>query len=164
LLTENFPEQRFLQALFLEETQRGLVAVSSYLLPDTAIAAAELNLLQYPKRPIALVLNAGPVTAEDVERKRAAISRILSRITRENRHIALAVANVDDWIMTDSRIRTSFDSDPTTRDNRYERAARIGGLVAAQPLNREEIGRAIPEFQALAEFIAQKTHVPQATA
>ena len=158
LLTENRAEQLFLMAIFLEERRRGLIEVSSFLLPDTAVSAAELYLLQRPERPIALILNAGHKAPEQIEKKRAVLRRILSKITRKNWHISLANPNVDAWVMADPDVKAEFEADPAAKDNRHEQAARIGDIAARRDLDREKIGESHPEFAALVEYIKVHSH------
>lgn len=161
LLAENLPEHRLLEAIFLDERQRGLVEVSSFLTPDAALGAAELFLLQHPERPVALVLNTGTDHSERIAAQRKVTRRVLSRITPDGWHLALAIPDVDAWVMADSRLRQAFESDETTRRSRYERAVRIGDLARDLPVDHEAIGRAHPEFAALAEFINRHATVPQ---
>ncbi|MDR3639093.1 MAG: hypothetical protein P4L84_35135 [Isosphaeraceae bacterium] len=159
LLAENLPEHRFLEAIFLEERRAGLVTVSSYLLPSTALAAAELYLLQDRQRPIALVLNSGTKVPEQIERKRASLQRVLSRITPEHWLVVLAIPDVDSWIMADPQVQERMAADLAFRESRDERSARIAELARTHPLDRNAIGQAHPEFRDLVGFIEQHTSV-----
>jgi hypothetical protein len=168
LISENLPEQSFLQAIFLEEWRRGLVGFGSYLTPDGALSGAELHLLRNlgrrEKQPIALVLNAGSRPLEVIARKRAAIGRDLSKISRGNWHVTLAIPKVDAWVLADPAVRAGFEADEATRDNRYEQSRRIREIAERRPIDRQLIAASHPEFVELAEYIREKTAVPQPTA
>ncbi len=162
LITENLPEQRFLEAIFRPEIERGAVQVDSALTASAATGIAEYSLLSYPGRPVALVLNAGgryPLTDEDLE----ATIRILSKASRSDWCFVPADPDVDAWVMADPRVRAGFESDETTRNNLHERAARIGDLARARPIDRAAIGRSHPSFRDLDNFIKQHTSALQPT-
>lgn len=163
LVTANLPDHRILEAIFLEESRAGLIEVSSYDLPNSALAGAELNLLQYPDRAVALVLNAGTDVSEKVDRKRAGFRRYLARITRKNWIVVLAVPDVDSWVADDPRVRERMTTDPAFRDSLDERAVRIEELASAHPLDRSAIGQAHPEFRTLLDFIEKHTSAHAST-
>src|SRR4051794_12318444 len=79
LLTEDLPEHRALEALFLPERRSGAVRVSSYLTSSAAIGAAEMSLLERPDVAVALVLNADTEDPLKIEERRQVVRRILYR-------------------------------------------------------------------------------------
>jgi hypothetical protein len=161
LMAENLPEHRILEAIFLPERTAGLLKVSSYLTSSAAVAAAVGSVLERPDVPLALVLNTKTDDPAKIDDERRTISRILYRNGPADWHVALAVPDVDSWLMADPRVRQVFEADEVTRTDRYERAVRAIDLARAAPIDREAIGRAHPEFRALNEFIVENTRVPQ---
>lgn len=162
LITQDLPEQRFLEAIFRPEVELGTVQVDSGLTVSAAIGIAEYSLLSYPGRPVALVLNTGgryPLTNEDLE----ATIRILSDASPSPWCFVPADPDIDAWVMADSRVRACFISDETTRNSVSERAARIGDLARDEPLDRAAIGQSHPSFRDLDSFIRQHASALQPT-
>ncbi len=163
MIAENLPDQRCLEAIFLEEIERGALQVDSTLTASAATSIAEYSLMTAPERPIALVCNAHTTDPDAIDDERGAVRRILGRVAHSGWHVAWAYPNVDAWILADPRVRGIFDGDEVTRRSRYDRAVRIGPLARTQAIDRDAIGRAFPDFRALVAFIERHAFVPQPT-
>src|SRR5688500_7078178 len=96
LITENLPEQRFLEAIFLREVDDlKTVEVDSALTASAATGIAEYALMEHPERPVALVINTDTEDPEEIEEEvRGPVHRILAQITPTGWHVALAIPKV----------------------------------------------------------------------
>src|SRR4051812_25188647 len=104
ILAENLPEQRFLEAIFREELEHDLVEISSWLTSSAVIGIAQRTLLEQPERPVALVLNTNTRDPREIDVQGRTVRRILARITPDGWHVALAIPEVDVWVLADPRI------------------------------------------------------------
>jgi hypothetical protein len=166
LFTEKLADRRFMEAIFLEEEARGLVEIEAELTSSGAVTAAMTVLSDHPERLIAVAINADTNDPREVKAIRGSAWRLLAQLTDgdENWHVAVAVPRIDAWILADPRIAQAFQADEATRKSRYAQAEQIGELARQAPLDRAAIGRACPEFAALAEFIKRHAPVPEPTA
>ncbi len=164
LLAENLPEQRFLQAIFRQERKASLPEVSSYLLAESAIGAAQLYLLQDPDRPVALVLN-------EADRDRAAdrrreIESFLGRLARpDNFLLTFAIPDVDAWIRADPVVEIARRTNPLLSEDRHKFAANLARELGDHPIGRDAIAARFPEFRELRDFLetsilAMRSSVP----
>jgi len=146
---ENLPEKRFAEALL----QPYAAEIIDGLTTSGAIALAELSLLEYPERPVAVLLNAPAGDRRESEQSRATVKRILARAAPEGWYVGVAIPRLDAWAMTDPRIKQDFESYLQGRANYLDRAVRIGELTKSQPFDPSELYRKSDDFKGLVEFL-----------
>ena len=160
VFTENAKGKALLETILGREYERGAIGVGSVSTSSAVISNAELTLLTYPRQPVALVFNVDTFEPYRLDDERDAARRILGRVARSGWLDVWANPDVSSWIMADPRIRRRVEEDGETVGNYQGRAYLIRDWVRDEPIDREAIARAHPEFRGLADFIEE--HAPAA--
>jgi hypothetical protein len=171
VVTVNLPQQRYLEAILNEYVRAEKVKIESRLLRDSALAAAESFLLQYPDRHVAIVLETHSTEPDDIMEFDASTRRRVSLAdpSGDRWHLALAIPRLDAWALVDDHIRQQVQQagiwqDPETASLQIDRqkiensnylnlASKISSFVQAHPFNLEALKHKSRQCRELCEFI-----------
>jgi hypothetical protein len=119
LLVEGRPQRQFVDAIFQELIQAGMIRTVSYHNRDSALGVAESFLLRNPDRFVAIVLETRATEPWKISEFDLAVRRrVLKFIPNDNLwHIAMAVPDLKAWALIDDHIRHEYEKihqDPAT--------------------------------------------------
>lgn len=146
--TVNLPEQRVLEAILRDRILRKEIVIESGLGGTSILSITSSILLREPDQPVALVLNAEGEEPGELHRL---IYRYMPGL--DTWVDALAVPDVDAWAWADPRLAEIFRSRPRLAEDRYHRAAEIGGLTSEVPFDVAALREKEEEFRRLEEFL-----------
>ena len=183
LLVENFPQQRFAEAIFQDKIESKAIRVFKFFTLGTTLGAAESSLLSHPDRPVAVLLETQSQDVQIIRDLDETAKNRLIRVSpaRERWHVALAIPRLDAWALTDDHIRQEYDKirqDPASatdekgreaieRNNYLNLAARMSSFVQDRPFDLENLKRKSRQCRELCEFIERSFEpvtVPTTTA
>jgi hypothetical protein len=145
-------DQHFAQAI-LRDWDLDIVSSTT----SGAVARARASLEEHREQPVVLLLSTrtdNPIKLE--EEYRGPIRRMLtpSAACREDWHLALAVPELEDWVLSDPRIRQDLESRFQGKySTELDRALRVLELTKRQPFDATELLRSNDEYQALIVFL-----------
>jgi hypothetical protein len=149
LYVESRADKRFAEVLL----QPYAVEIIDGMTTSGAIALAQFSLLEYPERPIAVLLDAPAGDGRESAELRATVKRLLARTAPEGWYVGLAIPRLDAWAMTDPRIKQDFELHAQGKADYFGRAARIGKLTKSQPFDPSVLYRQSEDFRGLIDFL-----------
>jgi hypothetical protein len=160
IFVEKLADQRFIEGMFREELEAGLIQVEPCYSASGVTSAAQRALLDANSEQVVLVLNAeteNPAALE--EDVRGPIRRLLDPIKKGGWHLAIAAPRLDAWALADGRIAQAFAEAQRGRgqSSYKERSLQFEKLTAEAGFERKAAKRKFADFKSLAECIEEHT-------
>jgi hypothetical protein len=125
-----------------------------------AISSGEASLLDFPERPVVVLINTGTEDEREAAVTRLATKRLLARAYPENWCVAVAVPRLEAWAKTDPRIKRELEASFGSNSIYIDRARRMSELVKDQPFDSTELYRRNADFRGLIEFLQKHAPAP----